>query len=67
MKPSAVRCIFILQAVVFMGIVGVFLLCHVPRVLLNMHETWVWDEAMGCMNRGKPGFPMWATLMVTLR
>ena len=55
------------QAVVFMGIVGVFLACHILRVLLNLHEMIVIVDAMECREAGKGGFPMWALVMTSFR
>ncbi len=35
-------------AVLFMGIVAAYLLCHFPRVLLNFYEMLVIEQAMAC-------------------
>ena len=54
-------------AVVFMGIVGVFLLCHFLRVFLNLHEMVVIRDAMACTKAGQQGFPVWALVMTSFR
>jgi len=35
-------------AILFMGIVAAFLICHFPRVLLNFYEMLVIEQAMAC-------------------
>jgi len=47
-------------AVIFMGIVLVFIISHLPRILLSMHETIVIKNAMLCASIGKKSFPLWA-------
>ena len=49
-------------AMVFMGIVGVFLVCHILRVSLNIHEMIVIEHAMACSKAHKRSFPMWAII-----
>ncbi|XP_040567083.1 FMRFamide receptor isoform X1 [Lepeophtheirus salmonis] len=46
-------------AVVFMGIVGVFLLCHILRIFINLHEMLVIRPAMECREAKLPAFPFW--------
>ena len=54
-------------AVVFMGLVGVFFLCHILRVALNVHEMLVIDHAMRCFEAGKQGFPLWSLVVGKIR
>ena len=55
-------------AVVFMGIVGVFLMCHFLRVFLNLHEMIVISNALDCIYKRKTeGFPMWARIATSFR
>ena len=49
-------------AVIFMGIVIVFLVCHFPRIFLSIHEMLVIRNTMACQNKGYYSFPMWALL-----
>ena len=49
-------------AMIFMAIVIVFLICHLPRLIINIHETFTIDHVMECFRAGKPGLPTW-TLM----
>ena len=35
-------------AMIFMGIVAVFLLCHFPRVFLGLHEMFIVKESLAC-------------------
>lgn len=49
-------------AVIFMGIVGVFLLCHMPRILLSIHEMWTVNDTLRCAEQGHKVFPLWALI-----
>jgi uncharacterized membrane protein YhfC len=49
-------------AVVFMGIVGVFLFCHILRIALNLHEMMVIENAMECVKNHQEAFPKWAII-----
>merc|ERR1719295_1524164 len=50
-------------AVVFMGIVGAFLLCHLLRIALSLHESLIIRHAMKCMEAGfRNIFPSWAMI-----
>ena len=49
-------------AVIFMGIVIVFLVCHFPRIFLSLHEMLVIRNTMACSNVGYYSFPLWALL-----
>ena len=51
------------MAKVFMGIILVFLICHMPRNILNIHEMFVWKHAMACLKMGQRGFEFWALFM----
>ena len=52
-------------AAVCMGFVLAFLVCHFPRLLLNMHELITMKVAMKCLNIGHHPFSVWS--MVTIR
>ena len=52
-------------AAVCMGFVLVFLVCHFPRLLLNIHELITIREAMKCGEKGHHPFSVWS--MVTIR
>ena len=49
-------------AVIFMGIVIVFLVCHFPRIFLSLHEMLVIRNTMACSRVGYHSFPLWAIL-----
>lgn len=49
-------------AVVFMGIVLVFLLCHTPRNLLSVAEMFMIHKVLACQNIGMRGFPVWSLI-----
>ncbi len=49
-------------AMVFMGIVLAFLVCHFLRVFLNAHEMMVIEGAMACSAEGQRSFPKWAII-----
>ena len=55
------------MAMVFMGIVGVFLACHALRVSLNIHEMIVIEHAMACSRARQKAFPMWAIITNSFR
>ena len=52
---------------VFMGLVGVFFLCHILRVALNIHEMLVIQHAMECFEAGMQGFPLWSLVLGKIR
>ena len=49
-------------AMVFMGIVTIFFLCHFLRVFLNLHEMIVIGQALKCSQARQRSFPMWAII-----
>ena len=49
-------------AAVCMGFVLVFLLCHFPRLLLNIHELITIKEAMMCGEQGHHPFSVWSMI-----
>ena len=52
------------MAVIFMGFIIVFLVCHLPRLLLNIHELFTIKDAIKCMMAGKNGFPLWSGVAI---
>jgi hypothetical protein len=50
-------------AVIFMGIVLVFLVSHLPRIFLSLHEMVVIKQALECTQAGKKSFPLWALVV----
>ena len=53
-------------AAVFMGFIFVFLICHMPRLLLNIHELIVMKGAMECEKHEKEPFSMWSLIMINV-
>ena len=53
-------------AAIFMGFIVVFLVCHLPRLLLNIHELATIQHAMVCQENGKYPFPMWSHIVVNV-
>ncbi|TRY63922.1 hypothetical protein TCAL_14299 [Tigriopus californicus] len=53
-------------AAIFMGFVLVFLVCHFPRLLLNIHELITIREAMECTNLGEHGFSLWSLILISI-
>ena len=49
-------------AKVFGFIVGVFLVCHTPRLLLGIHEAWITPNVIACTQAGRRAFPLWAVM-----
>ena len=54
-------------AIVFMGIVLVFLVCHSPRIVLSVFEMIVIRDAMACKARNAVSFPAWALMLSCVR
>ena len=54
-------------AKVFMGIILVFLICHLPRNIRNFHEITTIKNAMACSEIGKRSFAFWAIAMSLIR
>ena len=53
------------MAVIFMGFILVFLVCHLPRLLLNIHELATIQHAMICQSAGMEPFPMWSLITIS--
>ena len=49
-----------------MGFVLVFLVCHFPRLLLNIHELITIEEAMKCGERGHHPFSVWSMVTISV-
>ena len=54
-------------AIVFMGIVLVFLVCHTPRNLLSLWEMMTIRDSMECEKMGRHAWPIWALVGACLR
>ena len=54
------------MALLFMGIVGFFLFCHFPRIVLNFYEMMVIEQAMQCFRDGHRSFAVWAQIMTSV-
>lgn len=54
------------MAILFMGIVAAFFLCHFPRILLNFYEMLVIERAMACTAAGQRGFAVWAQVLTSV-
>ena len=54
-------------AVVFMGIVLTFLVCHAPRNLLSMVEMYLIRTAIECSKHNLEKFPIWAYIGAGVR
>ena len=54
------------MAVIFMGFIIVFLVCHLPRLLLNIHELATMAHAMDCQEAGKEPFPYWSLITISV-
>ena len=49
-----------------MGFVLVFLVCHFPRIFLNMHEMYTLSWSMECLKHTSNGFTMWSLVLVSV-
>lgn len=54
------------MAVIFMGFILVFLVCHLPRLLLNIHELATIRHAMECQEAGEKPFPLWSQIAISI-
>ena len=52
------------MAIIFLGFITVFLICHLPRLLLNIHELFTIQGAIMCMEANKKPFPIWSLVMI---
>ena len=52
------------MAVIFMGFIIVFLVCHLPRLLLNIHELFTIENAIKCIEADQEGFPLWSGVAI---
>ena len=53
-------------AAIFMGFVFVFLICHMPRLFLNIHELIVMKGAMECQYHRQEPFSMWSLILINV-
>ena len=53
-------------AAIFMAFVLVFLICHMPRLLLNIHELITIKEAMLCSQRNERPFSLWSMITISV-
>ena len=53
-------------AAIFMGFVFVFLICHMPRLFLNIHELIVMKGAMECQYHHQEPFSMWSLILINV-
>ena len=49
----------VIPASIFMGYILVFLVCHSPRLMLNIYELFTIRQAMECQSVGLDAFPLW--------
>lgn len=54
-------------AIVFMGIVLVFLVCHTPRNLLSLAEMAMVHNSIACNKNRQHGFPIWVLVTTSIR
>ena len=54
-------------AMVFSGIILVFLICHMPRNLLNLLEMSFIQNAVKCLMTGQRSFPYWVLVGAYIR
>ncbi|CAB4063238.1 unnamed protein product [Lepeophtheirus salmonis] len=53
-------------AVIFMAFILVFLICHLPRLLLNIHELLTITETMECQKRGHFSFSLMSMVSISV-
>ena len=52
------------MAAIFMGFIFVFLVCHLPRLLLNIHELATLEHSMECQRAGKEPLGFWTLITI---
>jgi hypothetical protein len=52
-------------AVVFMAIILTFLVCHTPRILLDIHEVATIANTNTCRQLGRDYFSLWSLLLLS--
>lgn len=53
-------------ATIFLGMVLVFLLCHLLRICVDVHELMTLEHANECRKAGYKGFPAWSIIAIYL-
>ena len=53
-------------AMVFLGFVVVFLLCHLPRLVLNFYEAAYIRHWNDCEDAGEKNVPLWFSYTIAL-
>ena len=53
-------------AMIFLGFIFVFLICHLPRILLDIHELITRDYYQKCRYYGYRDFPAYITISIVI-
>ena len=53
-------------AILFMGIVAVFFICSLPRLVLSIHETFDINRALKCTHLHQDVFPLWVWVLTSV-
>lgn len=53
-------------AIIFMAIIFIFIICHFPRVLLDVHELATISNKQKCKAQGQSTFPFWSHLCLSI-
>ncbi|TRY64295.1 hypothetical protein TCAL_10256 [Tigriopus californicus] len=53
-------------AAIFMGIILIFLICHFPRVMMNIHELAIIHRSASCAEADRPQFSLWSLIMISV-
>ena len=51
-------------AMIFLGFIFVFLLCHLPRILLDIHELVTREHYINCFKFGHRDFPAYISISI---
>ena len=51
---------------VFSGIIIIFLVCHFPRIILNILELATIQRSQVCQEAGLPMFSLWSLIMISV-
>ena len=53
-------------AIIFMGIILIFLICHFPRIINSLYEVATIHKSLLCAKARKPQFSLWSLMMISI-
>ena len=53
-------------AIIFMGIILIFLICHFPRIINSLYEVATIHKSLLCAKAKRPQFSLWSLMMISI-